>query len=38
MGKISDLDQGTNLALMKIELVSADNRTITTKEMVSKLM
>lgn len=38
MGKISDLEQGTNLSLMKIELVSAEARSISTKEMVSVLM
>ena len=38
IGKISDLDQGTNLALVKIELVKAEQRSITTTEMVSKLI
>jgi HAE1 family hydrophobic/amphiphilic exporter-1 len=38
LGRISDLDQGTNLALTKIELVDAEERTIKTKEMVSKLI
>lgn len=38
MGKISDLEQGTNLALMKIELVDVEERSISTIDMVSKLM
>lgn len=38
MGKISDLDQGTNLALVKIELVDAEERTIRTDQMVTKLI
>ncbi|MBK7106411.1 MAG: efflux RND transporter permease subunit [Ignavibacteriae bacterium] len=38
MGKISDLDQGTNIALMKIELVPAEQRSISTKDMVSNYM
>jgi len=38
IGKISDLDQGTNLALMKVELVDADLRSIKTTEMASKLI
>ncbi|MGD8779675.1 MAG: efflux RND transporter permease subunit [Ignavibacteria bacterium] len=35
IGKISDLDQGTNLALVKIKLVDAVNRELSTNEMVS---
>ena len=38
IGKINDLDQGTNLALMKVELVDADTRTITTSDMVSNFI
>lgn len=38
IGKISDLEQGTNIALMKIELVPADDRSISTKEMISTLI
>ena len=38
IGKISDLDQGTNLALIKIELIAAEMRSITTTDMVSKLI
>lgn len=38
MGKISEMDQGTNIALMKIELVPADQRSISTKEMVDAYM
>jgi HAE1 family hydrophobic/amphiphilic exporter-1 len=38
IGKINDLDQGTNLALMKVELVDADARTITTSDMVSNFI
>ena len=38
IGKISDLDQGTNIALMKIELVPAEQRSISTKEMVNNYM
>ncbi len=38
LGKISDLDQGTNLALVKIELTDAETRSINTTQMVSKLI
>jgi HAE1 family hydrophobic/amphiphilic exporter-1 len=38
IGKINDLNQGTNLALMKIELVDVEQRVITTQEMVSALI
>ena len=38
MEKLIDLDQGTNLALMKVELVDADARTITTSDMVSNFI
>ncbi|MFZ1289524.1 MAG: efflux RND transporter permease subunit, partial [Melioribacteraceae bacterium] len=38
LGKISDLDQGTNIALMKIELVPAEQRNISTKDMVTTYM
>lgn len=38
LGKISDLDAGTNLALMKIKLVPAEERNITTNQMTSKFI
>jgi hydrophobic/amphiphilic exporter-1 (mainly G- bacteria), HAE1 family len=38
LGKISDLDQGTNLALVKIELTDAETRSINTTQMVAKLI
>lgn len=38
LGSISDLDQGTNLALVKVELVDAEFRSIKTTEMVSQLI
>lgn len=38
LGKISDLDVGTNLALMKIKLVPAEERSITTSQMTSRFI
>jgi HAE1 family hydrophobic/amphiphilic exporter-1 len=38
MGKISDLDVGTNLALMKIKLVDAEKRAYTTNQMTAKFI
>jgi HAE1 family hydrophobic/amphiphilic exporter-1 len=35
IGKINDLNQGTNLALIKIQLVDAEEREISTNEMVT---
>ncbi|MBI9072430.1 MAG: efflux RND transporter permease subunit [Melioribacteraceae bacterium] len=37
LGKIGDMDQGTNLALMKVKLVAAEQRSITTNEAVTIL-
>ncbi|PID59003.1 MAG: acriflavin resistance protein [Ignavibacteriae bacterium] len=38
IGKITELEQGSNVALMKVELVDADLREIKTTEMSSKLI
>jgi HAE1 family hydrophobic/amphiphilic exporter-1 len=38
IGKINDLNQGTNLALIKIQLVDAEEREISTNEMVTILI
>ncbi len=38
LGKISDLDKGSNLALLKVELVDAELRSIKTTEMVTQLI
>jgi hydrophobic/amphiphilic exporter-1 (mainly G- bacteria), HAE1 family len=38
IGKINDLNQGTNLALIKVQLIDAENRDISTTEMVTKFI
>jgi len=38
LGKISDLNQGTNLALMKLELIDPELRALSTTKMIAKLI